>query len=458
MSGYRPVKTKRKRRSDPRIIRMLVFRVIPIALVIIISIGGFTLFDKKISEIIAAQKYNALSERGIIDDPTQEGYTATNIDWYSAYSASDPNGFDPLELSPLGLSEDLRPSAVLTSTAFERALGYTNKQSKIWSLHDSVNSDICAWVYVPGLGINYPVAQDSTKGTKFYLTHSYDKTYSTSGAVFLSSASSINPLSKNLILNGHNMRDNTMFATLNNYLMGTRSYYDAHRYIFIDTLYGTYRYEIYSVYKTSPSGIYLRNIFASGSVFLNWCANTNNKGIFKDESTTFSETDRILTLATCDSTSNYRIVVHAKMVYPVPTDENEFVYNSGATGQVIDPSVGDPIPELTPIPADGYIPELEDEEFEEGSQYRVYLENAESVLRVRSGPGTSFASQAGLANGTRVTINDDCGDWVKITSKGGMQGYVLKSKLLKDSLFSYVIPEGTVSAPVINIITPAPGV
>ncbi len=47
MSDYKPVKIKRKRRSDPKFIRMMVFRIIPIALVVVISICGFTLFDKK---------------------------------------------------------------------------------------------------------------------------------------------------------------------------------------------------------------------------------------------------------------------------------------------------------------------------------------------------------------------------------------------------------------------------
>lgn len=453
MSDYKPVKIKRKRRSDPKFIRMTVFRIIPIALVVVISVCGFTLFDKKISEVIAKQKMEQLAPSGTIDDPTSDDYTTTSIDWMNIYSASDPNGFDPLELSPLGLSEVLRPSNIIASNEFERALGYTNKQSKIWSLHESVNSDIVAWIYMYGLGINYPVAEDPA-GSDYYLRHSYDKTYSTSGTIFLSNASSINPLSRNLILHGHNMRDNTMFATLANYLKGTRAYYDSHRYIFIDTLYGTYRYEIYSVYKTHPEDIYLRNAFESSSAFLSWCEETNSRGIFKSDDTSFTASDRILTLSTCDSTSKYRIIVHAKMVYPVPTADDDFIYSTDRKTPSPSPTSE---PEVTPTP-DSTTPEpgLTEEEFAPGSHYRVSLDNPKSTLRLRSGPGTTYSFISGLAHGTEVTIEGVTGDWAKVTTAGGLQGYLLKTKLKKDSEFSYTIPSGNIGAPTVNTITPAP--
>lgn len=455
MNDYKPLKIKRKRRSDPKIVKMLVFRIIPIALVVVISVCAFALFDKKISEIIARQKMEQITEIGPIDDPTLNNYTSTTVDWMSVYSASDPDGFDPLQLSPLGLSEDLRPSDTLVSNAFEKALGYTNKQSKIWSLHTSVNEDIVAWIYMPGLGINYPVAEDP-KGSDFYLTHSYDKTYSTSGTIFLSNASSINPLSRNLILHGHNMRDNTMFATLANYLKGTPAYYDSHKYIFIDTLYGTYRYEIYSVYKTFPEDIYLRNAFESNESFLAWCSETNSKGLHRSDATSFTAADRILTLSTCDSTSKYRIIVHAKMVYPVPTDDIDFSYSTSTPTPTPDASTE---PEITPEPNEPTPdPDLTEEEFAIGSLYRVSLDNPKSTLRLRSGPGTTYTSISGLANGTEVTINGVEGDWVKVTTSGGMQGYLLKTKLKKSSDFSFTVPDGNISAPTSNVVTPTPAV
>jgi len=452
MNDYKPVKFKHKRKMSRATVRTIVFRIIPLILVVIIAVCGFTLFDKKISELIASQKYSELADRGIIDDPNDDTFASSDVTWENSYTTTDPNGFDPLSLSPLGLTNGLRPSASLGLTDFERALGYTNKQSKLWSIHDTVNSDICAWVYMYGMGINYPVAEDASN-TDFYLTHSYDKTKATSGTIFMSESCTINPISRNLILHGHNMRDGTMFATLNNYLIGNTSFYNAHKYIFIDTLYGTYRYEIYSVYKTNPEDIYLQTAFGSNAAFLNWCNETNNKGLFKSDTTTFSATDRILTLSTCDATAKFRIVVHAKMIYPVPTTDidsgNTVVDNNDEPQIVIDPEDVTPTPNnseiVTPAP-----------EFSEGSQYRVKLTDTKSTLRLRSGPGTNYNIEASLSHGTKVTIISQDGEWVKVKTEGGMEGYLQKAKLVPESEFSYQIPGGEITAPSANIITPSP--
>ena len=69
MSEYKPIKIKRKKRLDPALLQTILYRVLPIVLVVIISVCGFSIFDKKISEIIANQKYTSLAERGTIDDP-----------------------------------------------------------------------------------------------------------------------------------------------------------------------------------------------------------------------------------------------------------------------------------------------------------------------------------------------------------------------------------------------------
>ena len=246
------------------------------------------------------------------------------------------------------------------------------------------------------------------------------------------------------------MRDGTMFATLANYLNGTKAFYDSHKYIFLDTLYGTYRYEIYSVYKTVPEDIYLRTGFSSNAAFLNWCDETNKKGIYKSDTTSFSASDRIITLSTCDSTSKYRIIVHAKMVYPVPTDDIDSNYTSEENPNIEPNATPSPTP-VTPdtTPAPSY-------DFAEGSSYCVSLNDPKSTLRLRNGPNLSYGVVGSLAHGTQVTILSDSGEWVKVKTIGGMEGYLMKSYLIPEELFSYTIPSSTVGAPNTNIITPVP--
>ena len=471
MSEYKPVKIKKKKRTDSNLIRAIIFRTVPILLVIIIAVCSFSIFDKRISEILADSKYSELANRGNIDDPRLDTYDPINIDWSSAYSTTGSDGFDPLLLSPLTETNGMRPSDMLGTTEFERALGYTNKQSMLWSINSSVNSDIVAWIYMYGMGINYPIAQENGK-KDYYLNHSYDGTPSTSGTLFMSDACSINPISRNTIIHGHNMRDGTMFATLNNYLEGTRSYYDSHKYIFLDTLYGTYRYEIYSVYKTSPSSLYLYVDFDSNSSFINWCNQTNNRGIYKDSNVVFTPYDRILTLSTCDKSMKSRIIVHAKMVYPNPEemlkddpnalipDDNTVMHPS--LEEEFEPGTEPDTPVVTEAPVEtpqvplNVVTPSPEAPFQVGSSYRIKLTDQKSMLRLRAKPSTTSNVQASLANGTKLTILSNYDDeWVKVMTEGGMEGYLQKRYIITEKDFYYTTPSDNISAPSNNLITPS---
>ncbi len=466
MNDYKPVKIKRKKRADSNLIRAIAFRAVPICLVVIIAVCGFSIFNKRISEILAEVKHSALADRGHIDDPTLDTYDPINIDWSSIYTTTDIDGFDPLALSPLEGTDGSRPSGVLGTSEFERALGYTNKQATIWSINKNINPDITAWIYMYGMGINYPVAEENGK-RDYYLRRSFDGTQSTSGTIFMSPSCSVNPISRNLILHGHNMRDGTMFATLANYLKGTRAFYDSHKYIFIDTLYGTYRYEIYSVYQCVPEDIYLQITFGSNSSFVNWCNETNDRGLFKDEATTFTANDRILTLSTCDATNKYRIVVHAKMVYPVPIGDVDSEYQDTNPDTNIVPDVQiptDSLPEnVTPspsptptIPPTVPTPPVTENPYAPGATFRIKLTDPKSTLRLRSQPSTSSVIQAALAHGTTVTIISEHDDWVKVSTDFGMEGYLQKRFLVSEDEFNYTTPTDEISAPSTNLITPTP--
>ncbi len=469
MSEYKPLKIKRKKRADSNLIRAIIFRVVPIVLVVVIAICSFSIFDKRISEILADAKYAELADRGNIDDPTLDTYKTINIDWSGAYSTTGSDSLDPLLLSPLQEINGLKPSELLGTTEFERALGYTNKQSMLWSINETVNSDINSWLYMYGMGINYPIARENGK-KDYYLNHSYDGTPSTSGTLFMPDACNINPISRNIIVHGHNMRDGTMFATLNNFLEGTRSYYDSHKYIFFDTLYGTYRYEIYSVYKTEPSSIYLHVDFDSNASFINWCNQTRNRSIYKDDNVIFTPYDRILTLSTCDKSGKLRIVVHAKMVYPDPyellkDDPDALIPDGGSTTYPsIDqedpsktPGAVTPTPPVeTPTPPLNIVTPAPPEPFQVGSLYRIKLSDPKSTLRLRNKPSTTSVVEAGLANGTQVTILHDYDqDWVRVRTSGGMEGYLQKRFLISEAEFFYTTPTDTISAPSSNLITPS---
>ena len=62
----------------------------------------------------------------------------------------------------------------------------------------NINNDVKGWIKVNGTNINYPFVQSNNN--KYYLTHSFDKSYNSAGWLFLDYRNNIN---NNKILNYH---------------------------------------------------------------------------------------------------------------------------------------------------------------------------------------------------------------------------------------------------------------
>ncbi len=62
---------------------------------------------------------------------------------------------------------------------------------------------------------------------------------------------------------------------------------------------------------------------------------------------------------------------------------------------------------------------------QKGSGYSTCTINVSSTLNVRKGPGTSYAAVASVNNKEVVTLLDDSGEWFKIKTAAGEEGYVL---------------------------------
>lgn len=81
-----------------------------------------------------------------------------------------------------------------------------------WNALREVNPDIAAWIVVQGTDINYPVVKGADND--YYLHHSFDGSYSSSGAIFLDCDNKPDLTSDNNIIYGHNMLDGSMFAQI----------------------------------------------------------------------------------------------------------------------------------------------------------------------------------------------------------------------------------------------------
>ena len=110
------------------------------------------------------------------------------------------------------------------------------------------NSDIYAWLYIPGTTINFPICQ-SAEDDSYYLNHTADRKESELGAIF--SESQFNNLDfqdRVTILYGHNGFGNTMFTDLHEFEKG--DFFNAWDKVYVYTQGHIYTYRIVSAFMS----------------------------------------------------------------------------------------------------------------------------------------------------------------------------------------------------------------
>ena len=182
-----------------------------------------------------------------------------------------------------------------------------------------INNEVSGWVQVGGTNINYPFAK--TSNNDFYLTHSFDKSYSKAGWVFADFRNRVDGTDKNLILYAHGRYDATMFGTLRNIL--TSGWLNNQDNFTVRTISGNEKalWQVFSVYKIPATNDYIQTEFSNDDEFGRFAENLKNRSAH-DFRATVSGTDRILTLSTCFS-SEERIVLHAKLIKRAPRNSDD---------------------------------------------------------------------------------------------------------------------------------------
>ena len=173
------------------------------------------------------------------------------------------------------------------------------------------NSDAVAWIKVNNTNIGYPVVK--TNNNSFYLNHSFDKSQNSAGWIFADYRNKFDNTDKNIVIYGHNMRDDSMFGSLKNIL--NSDWYDNEKNTNI-TLYTENEkciYKVFSIYKIKSEDYYITTEFENDKKFEQF-VNTIKKRSIKDFSVDVSKDDNILTLSTCANNNKYRVVLHAKKI------------------------------------------------------------------------------------------------------------------------------------------------
>ena len=171
------------------------------------------------------------------------------------------------------------------------------------------NPNVVGWLKVNGTNINYPFVQGSDN--KYYLTHSFNKSYNAAGWVFLDYRSN-GTNNKNTIIYAHSRPDKTMFGTLrkvlnNGWLNNTNNHV-----IKISTEKENSLWQVFSVYHIPTTSDYLQIDFSDDTAYQNFLDMIKNRSSY-NFNTNVTSTDNILTLSTCYSNSD-KMVVHAKLI------------------------------------------------------------------------------------------------------------------------------------------------
>ncbi len=210
---------------------------------------------------------------------------------------------------------DLQQNIILDETTNELAYVKSEFIEKVKELQKE-NTDIKGWIRIEDTNINYPILQ--TDNNDYYLTHNYKKEKSSYGSIFINSNCDIKNNNANVIIYGHDMKDNQMFKDLIKYQ--NKEFYEQHPIIKIATEEGENDYEIIFAFKSRVFYQNEKNVFRYYQYFdfeneskYNEYINNCKKIQLYDTGKTANYGEQLITLITCEySQENGRMIIVAK--------------------------------------------------------------------------------------------------------------------------------------------------
>ena len=177
-----------------------------------------------------------------------------------------------------------------------------------------LNNDFIGWLKINDTNISYPVMQTDSNRKNYYLRKNFYKEYSQLGTPYIAEYCNVQT-SDNVIIYGHHITDYQVFGELEKYKK--KEFYDNHKVINFNTIYGNADYEIISVFKTvAHTGFKYYEFINSNSqnefdTFIKKCKELS----FYETGKTANYGDKLLTLSTCEySDKNGRLVVVARKI------------------------------------------------------------------------------------------------------------------------------------------------
>lgn len=173
------------------------------------------------------------------------------------------------------------------------------------------NNETVAWIKVNNTNVEYPVVRATNNS--FYLNHSFDKSKNSAGWIFADYKNKFDNTDKNIVIYGHNMRDDSMFGSLKNILNSDWYNNEENKNIALYTENEKYIYKVFSIYKIESEDYYIKTEFSNDNEFEKFIKTLKKRSI-KNFNIDISKEDSILTLSTCANNNKYRVVLHSKKI------------------------------------------------------------------------------------------------------------------------------------------------
>jgi sortase B len=111
------------------------------------------------------------------------------------------------------------------------------------------NQDMVGWIRLPGTKIDYPVLQTSIDNLNYYIDVDFNRQPNVAGSIYIREVCNVFQPSGNVVIYGHNMKNETMFGSL--YRYRNQSHWEKNQYIYFDNLYEEHTYQIFAVFAIS---------------------------------------------------------------------------------------------------------------------------------------------------------------------------------------------------------------
>ena len=206
-----------------------------------------------------------------------------------------------IEKETINIKKDLN---IITTDISEGKL-ITNEKEKLtldFTKLKQINEDTIGWIKVSNTNIDYPIVK--TNNNDYYLNHSFYKNENRNGWIFANSENNTSFTDANTVLFGHNTNSKTMFSELKDIykgILGTNITIT----IYLEN--NILNYKVFAIYLEKPEQTKSINKYINQDII--------DEIIQKSKinfNISVTETDKILTLSTCNNTTEDRIIMHAK--------------------------------------------------------------------------------------------------------------------------------------------------